>query len=120
MITDPGTTGDGIRRRGKAPVMGKVQLKIAPPFASMLGAQNYDWLIAEKNIGEGATIRDLLAELASGHTDFGKAVFNPETGKLSNQVMLILNDSFLHFSDVTEIKLNDGDSIVMIPVYDGG
>ncbi len=100
--------------------MGRVQLKIAPPFASMLVAQNYDWLIVEKDIGEGATIRDLLADLASSHADFRKAVFNHDTGKLNNQVMLILNESFLHFSDMTEARLNDGDSIVMIPVYDGG
>ena len=100
--------------------MGRVQLKIAPSLASMLGAKNYDWLIAEKDIGEGAIIRDLLANLASDNADFRKAIYNPDTGQISNQVMLILNDSFLHFSDVTEARLNDGDSIVMIPVYDGG
>jgi molybdopterin converting factor small subunit len=100
--------------------MGKVQLKMAPPFASMLGVKNYDWLTVEKNIGEGTTVRDLLAELASSHAEFRKTAFNPETGKISNQVMLILNDSFMHFTDVTEARLNDGDSIVMIPVYDGG
>ena len=100
--------------------MGKVQLKIPPWLASMLNAQSSDWFIFEKEIGEGATMGDLLAELAASHNDFRRVVFNPDVGKVGDQVNVFLNDSLLQFSDVTDAKLNDGDSIMLLPVYSGG
>ena len=100
--------------------MGKVQLKILPWVANMLNTPGSSWLILEKEIGAGATIGDLLADLASSYTDFRKVVFNPDTGKVNDQVMVILNGGLLQFPDVTEAKLADGDSIVLLPVYSGG
>ena len=37
--------------------MGKVQLKIPPWIASMLKAEDSDWLILEQEIGEGEDIK---------------------------------------------------------------
>lgn len=102
------------------PIMGKVQLKIPPWIASLLKAQGSDWLILEPEIGEGATLGGLLTELTSSDTDFRKVVFNPEAGTVSDQLVVILNDSLLPESDVTETRLNDGDSIILLPVYAGG
>ena len=100
--------------------MGKVRLKITPSLASVLNAPDSDWLTLEKEIREGATIGDLLADLATGKTDFHKVVFNPDTGKVSDQVNLVLNDSLLSSSDVTEARLSDGDSVILLLVYSGG
>ncbi len=100
--------------------MGKVRLKFPALFASMLDAQGSDLVILEKEIGEEATIGDLLADLAFSYTDFRKVVFNPDTGKVSDQVNVVLNNSLLQFPEVTEAKLNDGDSIIILPVYAGG
>lgn len=100
--------------------MGRVQLKIPPWVASILNTPSSDWLILEKEIGGETTIGNLLAELALGNTEFQKAVFDPNTGKSSRQVMVFLNKSILQYSDIAETKLNDGDSIVLLPVYLGG
>ena len=100
--------------------MAKVQLKFPPSFAGMLNAQGSDLFILEREIGEEATIGDLLADLAFSYTDFGKVVFNPDIRKVNDQVMVILNNRLLQFSDVMEAKLNDGDSIIILPVYSGG
>lgn len=100
--------------------MGKIKLKMPPWVASMLDARNSDWLVLEKETQEGTTIGDLLADLASSYTDFRKAIFNPDVGKVNDQVMVILNDNLLPYSEVTEAKLNDGDSIMLVPVYFGG
>ena len=100
--------------------MGKVQLKIPPWIASMLNAQGTGWLILEREIGEGTTIGDLLADLASSYTNFRKSVFNPDLGEVSDQVIVILNNDLLQLPDVTEAKLNDGDSISLLPVFAGG
>ncbi len=100
--------------------MGKVQLKMPPWIASLLNKQCSDWFTLEKEIEEGATIGDLLVDLASNHTDFRKVVFNPDVGKVSDQVLVFLNDNLLQFPDVTEVKLNDEDSIMLLHVYSGG
>jgi len=86
----------------------------------MLNEQGSDMFILEKEVGEGTTIGDLLAELASSYADFRKAVLNPDTGKLSDQIMIILNNSLLQGPDVTEDKLIDVDSVILIPMYTGG
>ena len=86
----------------------------------MLNAQGSDLVVIEKKIGEESTIGDLLADLASSYTDFGKVVFNPDTGKVSDQVNVVLNNSLLQSPEVTEAKLSDGDSIIILPVYAGG
>ncbi len=100
--------------------MGTVRLKIPPWVAGMLNTLSSDWLILEKEIGEEATIGNLLAELALGSPEFQKAVFDPSTGKNSGQVMVFLNNSILRYSDIAETKLNDGDSVMLLPVYLGG
>ncbi len=100
--------------------MGKVQLKIPPWMASLLKAQGSDWLILEQEIAEGATIGDLLAELTSSYDGFRKVVFNLDAGEVSDRLNIILNDRLLQFPDVTEVKLNDGDGVILPPVISGG
>ncbi len=100
--------------------MGKVRLKITPSLISAVNAQVSDWLILEEEVGEETTIGDLLASLGSSYADFRKAVFSSETGKVSDHVNIILNDTLLPFPEVTEAKLNNGDSIILLPVYTGG
>jgi len=100
--------------------MGKVQLKFPSSFAGVLNAQGSDLSVLEKEIGEETTIGDLLADLAFSYTDFRKVVFNPDTGKVGDQVNVILNNQLLQLPEVTEAKLNDGDSIIILPVYSGG
>ncbi len=100
--------------------MGKVRLEISPSLAGVLNAEGSDWIIFEKEIGEWATISDLWADLALGHTDFRKVVFDPCTGKVGDQVIVVLNGSLLQLSDVTEVKLKDGDTVILLPVFSGG
>ncbi len=100
--------------------MGKVRLEIPPFMASMMNGQCSDWLTIDKEIEEGAKIGDLLVDLAFSYTNFRKVVFDPDIGEVSDQILIILNNSPLQDSNMTEVKLNDGDSIVILPVYAGG
>ena len=100
--------------------MGMVQLKIPPWIASMLNTPSSDWLILEKEIEKGTTIGDLLSEMALSNNEFKENVFDPDTGKSSGQVVVSLNKSILHYSDIAETKLNDGDSVMLLPVHLGG
>ncbi|MFC1934632.1 MoaD/ThiS family protein [Chloroflexota bacterium] len=100
--------------------VGKIQLKISPSLATMLDTKGTDWLTFEKEIEGETTIGDFLADFAASYTKFRKVVFDPDTGKVSDQLDIVLNDSFLPFPDVMEAKLADGDSIILLPTYTGG
>jgi len=100
--------------------VGKVRLKLPHSFVGILNTQDSDLLILEKEIGEGTTIGDLLADLAFSYADFRKVVFNPDTGKVGDQVMVILNHNLLQSQEVAQAELNDGNSIIILPVYSGG
>ena len=100
--------------------MGRIRLKIPPWVAGMLNTPSSDWLILEQEIGGEATVGNLLAELALDSPEFRKAVFDPDTGKSSGQVMVFLNKNILQYSDIAETKLNYGDNIMLLPVYSGG
>ena len=100
--------------------MAKVRLEIPAWVASTFAVQHSDSLILEKEMAEEATIGSLLADFAFSHPDFSKEVFNTDVGKVGDQVVVILNGSLLQCPDVTEVKLNDGDSVMLLPVFAGG
>ena len=100
--------------------MGRVQLKITPSLATILNNQGTDWLTFEKEVREGATIGDLLADYVAGYKDFDKVVLDPDTGKITDQINIVLNDSLIPFPDAMEAKLADGDIVTLLPVYAGG
>jgi molybdopterin converting factor small subunit len=100
--------------------MGKVQLKIPPFFAYMMDPKASDWFVLEREIGKETTVGDLLTDLALSNSEFHTAVFNPDAGTLGDQINIVLNQNLLHFPREMDTKLNDGDVIVLLPVYAGG
>ncbi len=100
--------------------MGRVRLKLPSWIATMLDEKASDWLTLEKEIEEDATISDLLTSLVATYPGFRQAVFNPDTGHLNDQINVVLNDKLLTFQEVTQTKLRDGDTIVLVPIYYGG
>jgi hypothetical protein len=100
--------------------MGKVRLEISPSFASMLNVADYKWIVLEKETEKWATIGDLLSDIALDNTNFRKIVFDPHIGKVSDEVMVVLNDNLLQLSDITEIKLKDGDTVFLLPMIAQG
>ncbi len=100
--------------------MAKVRLEIPPWVAHMLNEQHSDWLILEEEVEEKATVVDLLSNLAFKYTNFDKVVFNPDIGEVADQVIVVVNDNLLQDADITEVKLKDGDSVMLLPVFSGG
>jgi len=100
--------------------MGRVRLELPSWVAAMLDAKVPGWLTLGKEIGEDATIDDLLSSLVVTYPGFRQAVFNPDTGHLNDQINVVLNDRLLTFQEVTQTKLRDGDTIVLVPIYFGG
>lgn len=102
--------------------MGRVRLEIMPSLASIstLNAHGSDWLTLEREMAEGSTIGDLLAGLASGYTELHKVIFDAGTGKINEQLNVVLNNRLLPLTDMPKTKVNDGDKVILLPVYSGG
>ncbi len=100
--------------------MVKIQLKIPPWIALMLNTGGTDWSVVEMEVEEGTTIGKLLADIASGNTNFKKGVFDPETKQVNNLISIILNDKLLQSSTAINLKLNEGDTLMLLPLYAGG
>ncbi len=100
--------------------MSKIQLKVVPSLAKIFNAPDSGWVILEQEIEEGTTVSDLFTTLSTKYPDFRKVVFDTYEGKVSDQIVVILNDSLLPFLDVLDTYLNDGDIVTLLPVYTGG
>ena len=97
-----------------------VQLKIPHWAARMWGSNAPGWLVLDKELGDGATLGDLLADLVTNYPYLRNIVFNQETGAVSDQIMVILNDTLIQDADVIRHELSEGDSVTLLPLYAGG
>jgi len=100
--------------------MVKVQVKITPSLAGSLNSSGSHWLILEREIAERSTIGDLFRELAFDYAEFRKVVFEPDTGKINDQIVVVLNDKLLNFENIIKFILNEGDTVILVPMYAGG
>ncbi len=69
--------------------------------------------------GEGATIKELLADLATRHGGLTDAV-TADDGQLARFVNVYLNDEDVRFLDGADTALKDGDELSILPAVAGG
>ena len=112
--------GNSIVEADTITIKNRIQLKITPSLASILMNQKSDWLIIKKEMEKGRTLVDLLSAVAPSYAKFCKAVFNPDTKQFSDEVMVILNGNLVQRPSIMEIKLNDGDIVMLVLMFIGG
>jgi len=98
----------------------KVRLRLPSWIATVIEPKSTGWLTLEKEVTEGITINDFLLDMVAGYPGFRGAVYNPDTGLPTEQVNFVLNNRLLTYCEMSEIKLSDGDTIILIPLYTGG
>jgi molybdopterin converting factor small subunit len=97
-----------------------IQLQLYAWIASSIGEEDRAGQIIEKKIWSGATLAEFLTDLAKKHTGFGEFVFDPETGSMNDEVVIILNNKMIQYSQVKDTVLKDQDTITFSPVLVGG
>jgi molybdopterin converting factor small subunit len=100
--------------------MPKITLKLPSWIATVIEANSSGWLTFEKQISEGTTINDVLQDFVTTYPDFRRAAYNPDAGLATEQLNFILNDRLLTFQEMLLTRLNDYDTVVLIPLYSGG
>lgn len=78
------------------------------------------WVELERSIEDGTTVIQLLSDLVTSYPGFREGLFNPETGTVSEQIGVGLNNQLLTFDEITQIKLGNNDTVVILPIYSGG
>ena len=97
-----------------------VRLKVFPWLSEIFGAGRSEALLLEEEREEGDTVRHLLRRLAQRYPGFAQRVFDPETEELSGLVSLFHNDRFLELAKGLDTHLAPGDSLTLVPVWEGG
>ena len=69
--------------------------------------------------GDGATVRELLADLEKQHPGMHAAVVT-ESGELQRFINVYLNDEDIRFLGALETPIADGDIISILPAVAGG
>ncbi|MDK1473784.1 MoaD/ThiS family protein [Streptomyces sp. 549] len=71
--------------------------------------------------GAGDTLSDLFADLETRHSGIqDRLIDTGKGGELRRFVNVYLNDEDVRFLDGVSTKLNDGDSVTILPAVAGG
>ena len=100
--------------------MGTVRVEVMPWLSRYFATGRYGRVVLEMEQGDGGTVRDLLEELAAQNRELGDVLFDPNTGKLSAHVSLLLNGRLLEVSGGVQAALAPGDTLRLMPGFSGG
>jgi molybdopterin synthase sulfur carrier subunit len=70
-------------------------------------------------LGEGETLRDVLADLETRYPGFTSTIVT-EGGGLHRFVNLYVNDEDVRYLGSLETKVEDGDTVAILPAVAGG
>ena len=69
--------------------------------------------------GQGATLRELVADLEQRHSGLGAALVGDD-GALHRFINVYVNDEDVRYLGGIETPLNDGDTVSILPAVAGG
>jgi hypothetical protein len=97
-----------------------IKLQLYSWISSSLGESEQGENALTKKIKEGTTFRRFFTELADSSPDFRKLVFDPETGRMNDEVVIMLNGRLVQFNTLIDNEIKDKDVIILSPVLVGG
>ncbi len=77
-------------------------------------------VVLEQEIGEGETVRTLLEKLVAREEKLKPHLFDPDSGRFTDQVSVVVNDRYVDLLDGLDTGLKDGDRITMFQAWAGG
>ena len=100
--------------------MVRVRLEVLPGLSEAFGGKESGPIIFDKETGDGATVGDVIRQLAAEHQTFGDIILDTKTDKPSGHVAIVLNDRLLEVLEGLDTNVKDGDIIKLLPVIAGG
>jgi hypothetical protein len=101
--------------------MAHVWIKITPSIASMATAATFtSYVNIEFPLNGAATIGEVLSRFTCEHKEYTRIFFDGATGKISDDINVTLNRTMLVSSNADKVAVKDGDTILIMPIYEGG
>jgi molybdopterin converting factor small subunit len=101
--------------------MGHVWIKINPSIASMVTATwHTSYTNIEYPLDGAATIGEVLSSFTREHKEYARIFFDAATGKISDDLNVTLNRNMLVSAKAGAVEIKDGDTIIIMPIYEGG
>jgi molybdopterin converting factor small subunit len=100
--------------------MGGVRLEILAWLSRYFGVESSGRVVLEREVTQGTTVGDLLAELISQNRELRDVCFDPQSGRPTGHVTFVLNGRFLELAGGLEAELSPGDTIRLMPTLGGG
>jgi hypothetical protein len=97
-----------------------VKMQLYSWISSSLGESENGGSTLTKKVKEGTTFGGFFTELANSSPEFRKLVFDPETGRMNDEVVIMLNGRLEQFNIVIDSEIKDRDVIILSPVLIGG
>ena len=100
--------------------MSNVRLEILPWLNRYFSSERSRRAVLELEVNAGATVRDILEQVASQNREFKEVLFNAQTGRVAGHIAVILNGTMLELKGGLDAKLGPGDTIQVMPGFSGG
>ena len=97
-----------------------IKLRFSSWIAARLGVEHSGWLTLDREVGEGTTVSDFLADMTMIYPGLGENVYHPDTGLADDRINVALNDHLLAADEISQKELRDGDTLILFPSSWGG
>jgi hypothetical protein len=101
-------------------MMNTIKLQAYAWISGTMGTADNQNQTLKIQLEEGATLFDLFSRVAGQHPEFKEKIFDPQTGQISDQVMIIANGKLIQVKEFNFTILKDKDTVVLSPVLVGG
>jgi len=98
----------------------QIRIEIIPWLTELAGESRSRRLIVQEELGGEGTVREVLMRLGQRYPTLGRLLLDPETGEVGGQVNVVVNDKLLDLAGGLEAKLKEGDTLVLLPAFQGG
>jgi len=102
----------------------EVKVEVYPWLSTILKSRSRKTrggrLLLELEIAEGETVGNLLDKLIAMEEKLRPHLFDPASGKFTDQISIVVNDRFIDLLDGLDTRLEDGDTVMLIQAWSGG
>jgi hypothetical protein len=69
---------------------------------------------------DGATVHDMFITMAVKYPALVRDIYDLESRKINSRINMFVNGEFIIPAGIPRYKLHDGDSLLLLPVLEGG
>lgn len=95
-------------------------VEVMPWLSRTVGERGWGKVAMVRDVPDGATLRDLIAQLAHDHRAFGEAIWNAEGEHVREEASVLVNGRLSDVQRGADTPLRDGDHVIFLPGFSGG